>query len=84
MSLILHAADISHPAKSWELHYRWTMALMEEFFRQVPFKKSFNILLQEANVTQFSIFLSLPARILLAVIDEHSQQYIFLTLNTYH
>ncbi|XP_075286622.1 dual specificity calcium/calmodulin-dependent 3',5'-cyclic nucleotide phosphodiesterase 1A isoform X2 [Opisthocomus hoazin] len=34
MSLILHAADISHPAKSWELHYRWTMALMEEFFRQ--------------------------------------------------
>ncbi|KAM8806764.1 dual specificity calcium/calmodulin-dependent 3',5'-cyclic nucleotide phosphodiesterase 1A [Eudromia elegans] len=34
MSLILHAADISHPAKSWKLHYRWTMALMEEFFRQ--------------------------------------------------
>ncbi|TFK14609.1 putative G-protein coupled receptor 63 [Platysternon megacephalum] len=34
MSLILHAADISHPAKSWELHYRWTAALMEEFFRQ--------------------------------------------------
>ncbi|KAM9123966.1 dual specificity calcium/calmodulin-dependent 3',5'-cyclic nucleotide phosphodiesterase 1A [Pangshura tecta] len=34
MSLILHAADISHPAKSWELHYRWTTALMEEFFRQ--------------------------------------------------
>ncbi|XP_005373406.1 PREDICTED: calcium/calmodulin-dependent 3',5'-cyclic nucleotide phosphodiesterase 1A isoform X4 [Chinchilla lanigera] len=34
MSLILHAADISHPAKSWRLHYRWTMALMEEFFLQ--------------------------------------------------
>ncbi|XP_011812080.1 PREDICTED: calcium/calmodulin-dependent 3',5'-cyclic nucleotide phosphodiesterase 1A isoform X1 [Colobus angolensis palliatus] len=34
MSLILHAADISHPAKSWKLHYRWTMALMEEFFLQ--------------------------------------------------
>ncbi|XP_014428353.2 dual specificity calcium/calmodulin-dependent 3',5'-cyclic nucleotide phosphodiesterase 1A isoform X2 [Pelodiscus sinensis] len=34
MSLILHAADISHPAKSWDLHYRWTTALMEEFFRQ--------------------------------------------------
>uniref|UniRef100_A0A8D0DZL9 Phosphodiesterase n=1 Tax=Salvator merianae TaxID=96440 RepID=A0A8D0DZL9_SALMN len=34
MSLILHAADISHPSKSWDLHYRWTMALMEEFFRQ--------------------------------------------------
>ncbi|XP_021102791.1 calcium/calmodulin-dependent 3',5'-cyclic nucleotide phosphodiesterase 1A isoform X4 [Heterocephalus glaber] len=34
MSLILHAADISHPAKSWRLHYRWTTALMEEFFLQ--------------------------------------------------
>ncbi|XP_060033599.1 dual specificity calcium/calmodulin-dependent 3',5'-cyclic nucleotide phosphodiesterase 1A isoform X2 [Erinaceus europaeus] len=34
MSLILHAADISHPAKTWNLHHRWTMALMEEFFLQ--------------------------------------------------
>ncbi|XP_072903166.1 dual specificity calcium/calmodulin-dependent 3',5'-cyclic nucleotide phosphodiesterase 1A isoform X2 [Hemitrygon akajei] len=34
MSLMLHAADISHPAKSWQQHYRWTMTLMEEFFRQ--------------------------------------------------
>lgn len=34
LSLMLHAADISHPAKSWKLHYRWTQALMEEFFRQ--------------------------------------------------
>ncbi|XP_064183382.1 dual specificity calcium/calmodulin-dependent 3',5'-cyclic nucleotide phosphodiesterase 1A isoform X2 [Anguilla rostrata] len=34
LSLMLHAADISHPAKTWPLHYRWTQALMEEFFRQ--------------------------------------------------
>ncbi|XP_037395548.1 calcium/calmodulin-dependent 3',5'-cyclic nucleotide phosphodiesterase 1A isoform X2 [Pygocentrus nattereri] len=34
LSLMLHAADISHPAKRWNLHYRWTQALMEEFFRQ--------------------------------------------------
>ncbi|KAM4608736.1 dual specificity calcium/calmodulin-dependent 3',5'-cyclic nucleotide phosphodiesterase 1A [Polymixia lowei] len=34
LSLMLHAADISHPAKSWPLHYRWTHSLMEEFFRQ--------------------------------------------------
>ncbi|XP_059503170.1 dual specificity calcium/calmodulin-dependent 3',5'-cyclic nucleotide phosphodiesterase 1A isoform X1 [Stegostoma tigrinum] len=34
MSLMLHAADISHPAKTWQQHYRWTMTLMEEFFRQ--------------------------------------------------
>uniref|UniRef100_UPI00358E5078 dual specificity calcium/calmodulin-dependent 3',5'-cyclic nucleotide phosphodiesterase 1A-like n=1 Tax=Myxine glutinosa TaxID=7769 RepID=UPI00358E5078 len=34
MSLVLHTADISHPAKDWDLHNRWTFALMEEFFRQ--------------------------------------------------
>ncbi|KAM9342331.1 dual specificity calcium/calmodulin-dependent 3',5'-cyclic nucleotide phosphodiesterase 1A [Pholidichthys leucotaenia] len=34
LSLMLHAADISHPAKAWPLHYRWTQCLMEEFFRQ--------------------------------------------------
>ncbi|CAL1581485.1 unnamed protein product [Knipowitschia caucasica] len=34
LSLVLHAADISHPARAWPLHYRWTQNLMEEFFRQ--------------------------------------------------
>uniref|UniRef100_A0A4W3J6E4 Phosphodiesterase n=1 Tax=Callorhinchus milii TaxID=7868 RepID=A0A4W3J6E4_CALMI len=34
LSLLLHTADISHPAKAWDLHNRWTMALLEEFFRQ--------------------------------------------------
>ncbi|KAM8857076.1 dual specificity calcium/calmodulin-dependent 3',5'-cyclic nucleotide phosphodiesterase 1A-like isoform 6-T6 [Synchiropus picturatus] len=34
LSLMLHAADISHPAKGWPLHYHWTHSLMEEFFRQ--------------------------------------------------
>ncbi|KAI5093230.1 calcium/calmodulin-dependent 3',5'-cyclic nucleotide phosphodiesterase 1A isoform X2, partial [Silurus meridionalis] len=34
LSLILHTADISHPAKSWSLHSRWTPRLMEEFFTQ--------------------------------------------------
>lgn len=33
---MLHTADISHPAKAWDLHHRWTMSLLEEFFRQVP------------------------------------------------
>lgn len=32
---MLHTADISHPAKAWDLHHRWTMSLLEEFFRQV-------------------------------------------------
>ncbi|XP_048868191.1 dual specificity Calcium/calmodulin-dependent 3',5'-cyclic nucleotide phosphodiesterase 1C isoform X4 [Brienomyrus brachyistius] len=34
LSLLLHTADISHPAKHWDLHHRWTMSLLEEFFRQ--------------------------------------------------
>ncbi|XP_069007860.1 LOW QUALITY PROTEIN: dual specificity calcium/calmodulin-dependent 3',5'-cyclic nucleotide phosphodiesterase 1A [Embiotoca jacksoni] len=34
LSLLLHTADISHPAKCWHLHQRWTISLLEEFFRQ--------------------------------------------------
>ncbi|XP_015251372.1 calcium/calmodulin-dependent 3',5'-cyclic nucleotide phosphodiesterase 1A isoform X3 [Cyprinodon tularosa] len=34
LSLLLHTADISHPAKGWDLHHRWTTSLLEEFFRQ--------------------------------------------------
>nr|XP_006819270.1 PREDICTED: calcium/calmodulin-dependent 3',5'-cyclic nucleotide phosphodiesterase 1C-like [Saccoglossus kowalevskii] len=34
LSLVLHCADISHPAKDWPIHYKWTELLMEEFFRQ--------------------------------------------------
>ncbi|XP_073797057.1 dual specificity calcium/calmodulin-dependent 3',5'-cyclic nucleotide phosphodiesterase 1A isoform X3 [Danio rerio] len=34
LSLLLHTADISHPAKNWNMHYRWTTSLLEEFFRQ--------------------------------------------------
>lgn len=35
LSYILHSADISHPSKNFDLHQRWTLLLMEEFFRQV-------------------------------------------------
>ncbi|XP_044744067.1 calcium/calmodulin-dependent 3',5'-cyclic nucleotide phosphodiesterase 1-like isoform X3 [Chrysoperla carnea] len=34
VSLVLHCCDISHPAKEYDLHHRWTMLLLEEFFRQ--------------------------------------------------
>uniref|UniRef100_A0A7N8WZR5 Phosphodiesterase n=1 Tax=Mastacembelus armatus TaxID=205130 RepID=A0A7N8WZR5_9TELE len=34
LSLLLHTADISHPAKRWDLHHRWTTSLLEEFFEQ--------------------------------------------------
>lgn len=39
MGFIVHAADISHPTKVWDLHSRWTDGLVEEFFRQVCNKK---------------------------------------------
>lgn len=51
LSLMLHAADISHPAKAWKLHYRWTQALMEEFFRQVQYKQSLTDTMREGNLT---------------------------------
>jgi len=35
LSLVLHCADISHPAKDWDIHKKWTDLLLEEFFRQV-------------------------------------------------
>lgn len=31
---MLHCCDISHPAKKWDLHFRWTSQLLEEFFLQ--------------------------------------------------
>ncbi|KAI5640678.1 3'5'-cyclic nucleotide phosphodiesterase domain-containing protein [Phthorimaea operculella] len=33
-SLVLHCCDISHPSKRWDLHHRWTMSLLDEFFLQ--------------------------------------------------
>lgn len=34
LALVLHCCDISHPAKKWSVHNRWTRLLLEEFFRQ--------------------------------------------------
>ncbi|XP_063712465.1 dual specificity calcium/calmodulin-dependent 3',5'-cyclic nucleotide phosphodiesterase 1A-like isoform X4 [Symsagittifera roscoffensis] len=34
LGLVLHTADISHPAKEWDVHYKWTMLVIEEFFQQ--------------------------------------------------
>ncbi|XP_077173297.1 uncharacterized protein LOC143827544 isoform X2 [Paroedura picta] len=34
MSSIVHVADISHPAKDWDLHHRWVESITEEFFKQ--------------------------------------------------
>jgi len=34
LSLLLHTCDVSHPAKTWNLHHQWTSRCMEEFFKQ--------------------------------------------------
>jgi len=34
MSLLLHAADISHPGKPWRLHKKFADTILEEFFLQ--------------------------------------------------
>lgn len=33
--MILKIADISGPSKEWDLHYRWTDRIVEEFYQQV-------------------------------------------------
>ncbi|XP_029050871.1 calcium/calmodulin-dependent 3',5'-cyclic nucleotide phosphodiesterase 1-like isoform X5 [Osmia bicornis bicornis] len=43
VSLVLHCCDISHPAKRWDLHHRWTMQLLEEFFRQGDKEKTMGL-----------------------------------------
>ncbi|XP_015036338.2 calcium/calmodulin-dependent 3',5'-cyclic nucleotide phosphodiesterase 1 isoform X9 [Drosophila pseudoobscura] len=43
LSLVLHCCDISHPAKQWGVHQRWTMLLLEEFFRQGDLEKELGL-----------------------------------------
>ncbi|GAA50901.1 calcium/calmodulin-dependent 3' 5'-cyclic nucleotide phosphodiesterase [Clonorchis sinensis] len=43
LSLIVHCADIGHPAKKWSLHEQWTNMLCEEFFRQGDREKELNL-----------------------------------------
>ncbi|XP_038049032.1 calcium/calmodulin-dependent 3',5'-cyclic nucleotide phosphodiesterase 1A-like isoform X2 [Patiria miniata] len=43
MALTLHCADISHPAKEWSLHHKWTTLLMHEFFRQGDREKELGV-----------------------------------------
>jgi len=43
MALIVHVADISHAAKEWSIHERWSYALTEEFFRQGDMEKELGL-----------------------------------------
>ncbi|KAF8570443.1 hypothetical protein P879_01545 [Paragonimus westermani] len=43
LSLIVHCADIGHPAKKWPLHEQWTKVLCEEFFRQGDREKDLDL-----------------------------------------
>lgn len=39
----LHAADISGPAKPWEIHTKWTSLVMEEFYKQGDKERELNM-----------------------------------------
>lgn len=43
LCLIVHACDISHASKPWELHSRWTEGVLEEFFRQGDLESSMGL-----------------------------------------
>jgi hypothetical protein len=43
LSMVLHCCDISHPAKKWDIHHKWTMLLLEEFFRQGDLEKELGL-----------------------------------------
>uniref|UniRef100_A0AC35FXF2 Phosphodiesterase n=1 Tax=Panagrolaimus sp. PS1159 TaxID=55785 RepID=A0AC35FXF2_9BILA len=43
LCLIVHACDISHASKPWDLHYRWTQGVLEEFFRQGDLEASMGL-----------------------------------------
>ena len=43
LSLLLHSADVSNPAKPWEVHTQWTARVMEEFFKQGDREKELSL-----------------------------------------
>ncbi|KAI6178565.1 Phosphodiesterase [Aphelenchoides besseyi] len=43
LCLIVHACDISHASKPWELHSKWTEGVLEEFFRQGDLEASMGL-----------------------------------------
>ncbi len=43
MNFILHVADISHPAKPWEIELKWSDLIFKEFFNQGDREKSMNL-----------------------------------------
>jgi len=55
LSLIVHCADISHPAKPWNLHLRWTEQLVEEFYKQVNGDLYINKLKHLVDLLQYTV-----------------------------
>jgi len=43
MNFIVHVADISHPAKPWEIELKWSDLIFKEFFNQGDKEKAMNI-----------------------------------------
>ena len=43
LSTLIHAADISHPCRPWEMHEHWTQMVAEEFFQQGDAEKELGL-----------------------------------------
>ncbi|XP_073821037.1 phosphodiesterase 1c isoform X2 [Musca autumnalis] len=82
LAMVLHCCDISHPAKRWNLHHRWTMLLLEEFFRQGDLERELglpfsplcdrnNTLVAESQIG-FIDFIVDPSMSVMADMLEHS------------
>lgn len=40
LEVLLHAADLSHPFRSWDIHEHWSNVIQEEFFTQGDIEKN--------------------------------------------
>ncbi|KAG7256507.1 hypothetical protein CRUP_027006 [Coryphaenoides rupestris] len=73
LSLLLHTADISHPAKNWDLHHRWTASLLEEFFIQSTMVAQSQIgFIDFIVVPTFTVLTDMTECIVTPLIDEAS------------
>ena len=43
LSAFLHAADLSHSARSWDIHGRWTTMIISEFHQQGDLEKGLHM-----------------------------------------
>lgn len=43
MQIALKCADISNPTRPWDISYKWSIKVCDEFFRQGEFERKLNL-----------------------------------------